>query len=285
TQYVAIEALAKLKDKRAADVFLAALSSSYDMIRIRAAEGLAANGETRAVPMLIDAMQKHPEKGEPRIYLNSLAALGDRSAVPAVCAVLADHQDFDEREAAASALGQLGGEQARDALLAALRTQAIPTVRGAAAAALGVLEDPAAIAPLSDALRFDGEPVQAEAAQAIVRIGTSEAFAALLAAYPSFGRVVEGDTLTAARIIIDALGASDSPRALDIVFELLRDNRIPDQKLQLQAALALADKKDSRAAEFLNKLRGNPETHVDSERALLETQGQLPETPAQTAAP
>jgi HEAT repeat protein/beta-lactamase regulating signal transducer with metallopeptidase domain len=278
TQYAAVQSLGKLKDKRAFEALTMALNSPEPSIRRDAAGGLGSIGDTRATPVLLALMEKDPEYEVRAVAASSLGDLGDPAAVPTLAAVLSKDGRSNVRFRAAGALGKLGGAQARDALLTALRSDSEGDVRKAAAEALGKIKDPAAIAPLSDAVRFDNE-AGVEAVKAIALIGTPEAIQSLKGLLSD--ALNNPGPYNKAAATVAALGDNGTPAALEVLYGLLRDDQLPDPKMQLQAALALADKEDPRATEFLNKLRGNANTRIESERALTDLQGQPPAQPAQ----
>ncbi|NUM56680.1 MAG: HEAT repeat domain-containing protein [Candidatus Hydrogenedentes bacterium] len=284
SQTSAIRALGKLKEKRAYNVLVSSLQSSSYEVRVAAAGALGEIGDPRAVPILVSVLEKGIDPHTQISAVNSLGDLKDPAAVPVLEETLKNQAtETPAREEAARALGKIGGAQASDALVAALRTDPQREVRLAVAEALGEINDPAAIGPLSDALQFDEGSVQTAAATSIVQIGTPDAFDALRGVYvKSAQQSAIGENTAWARIVL-ALCKIHSPAALDMLYGLLRDDKIYMAKLQLRAALTLAENKDPRAKEFLDKLRGIPETRIDSERALTELQEQPSEAQASDA--
>lgn len=150
-------------------------------------------------------------------------------------------------------------------------------VQAAAAIALGALKEPKSIKHLVAALK-EGTEVSDASAKALAHFDPAQVM-------PLVRLAAQDEDNGVRRGAVKALREVKSPEALDVLYDLLRNDLIPDPKAQLKAALALADKKDPRAAEFLNKLRGNKSTRIDSERALSEMEEKAPEKPESSAQP
>lgn len=164
---IAAVGLGKIKDRRAVEPLMAALSDDDDTLRANAAWALGELKESRAV--------------EPILML-----LKDEWSYP--------------RQQAAVALGKIGGPQAVDGLIAALAHPDMH-VRAAAIESLGRIGDRRAVAPLIEKLA-DTErlfrPFVAKRTQrrvcdvvleALDRIGTPEAFAAIEAWHRKIGHI------------------------------------------------------------------------------------------------
>ena len=115
---------------------------------------------------------------------NALGRIGDERAVEPLLVALRD-ADENVRDYAASALGDIGDARAVEPLIAALR-DADENVRFWAAKALGQIGDAHAVAPLiqllpdtSELEEWSSERVCDTAANALERIGTAEALAAV----------------------------------------------------------------------------------------------------------
>jgi len=273
-QYAALESLGKLQDPRVFEPLSAVLSSPNDDLRTIAVRGLGNLGDPRSVNVLIERIAEEETTKVLTAAIESLGKLGDKAAVPPLLTILAEKDVENERgrdnssarAAAAQALGELGAMDAVPALVTTLRTDRNGDVRQASAAALGRIKDPTAIEVLIDTVKFD-ENARRAAANALAAISSPESIHALYALYPTNTSGMAEEIMIA---IVYALIYSEHPAAHDALFELLRDNRIPEEKHQLRAALALAKREDPRATGFLNKLRGNPGTRIESERALSE---------------
>ena len=149
-----------------------------------AAHGLVQTGSA-AVPGLIDMLRD----GTPRGRKHAAFALGETGTTDAqtpLCDALAD-EDVHVRIAAAEALGLLApNPDTRDALVVAMRDSAsevrfdatLSLVRAAVQGSSELMTE--AIAPLEDALYDGNRYASAHAADALERIGTRDAFDALL---------------------------------------------------------------------------------------------------------
>ena len=149
-----------------------------------AAHGLVQTGDA-ANAGLLDVLRD----GTPRGRKHAAFALGENGAAdarPALCEALADDDDVHVRIAAAEALGLIAPSiDTRNALIASLR-DAASEVRFDAALSLAraAVQGPQtmvdAVAPLEDALFDTNRYVSAYAAEALERIGTRDAFDALV---------------------------------------------------------------------------------------------------------
>jgi len=136
-RYRAIEALAFLQSKEAADTLIFLLFDPDRNIRWRAAVSLGACRDPRAVPFL-RKLAKDPDHF---VRLKAIAALGrlrDFAALPDI-AVALDDPDFRVRRQAALALGRLGFRQGIPALVNRGLKDHSPSVRAHAIIALGYI--------------------------------------------------------------------------------------------------------------------------------------------------
>ena len=155
-----------------------------DAVVRNAGHGLVRTGEA-ALPGLLDVLGN----GTPRGRKHAAFALGEAGAIAAqsgLCDALGD-DDVHVRIAAAEALGLTPpSADTRDALVAAMRDgasevrfdAALSLVRGAAQGSKALMAD--TVAPLADALYDTNRYVSAYAAEALERIGTRDAFDALV---------------------------------------------------------------------------------------------------------
>ena len=149
THAATIRALGQLGGDRALEPLIRALKHDHATVRDTAAQALGDMGDPRAVDPLIEVLQTG--RGMLRATAaESLGKLGDGRAVEALIRAL-DDERADVRFAAAGALGQLGDARAVNPLIAAL-------------------DDPAVI--------YGGAVCEA-AAEALERVGTPEAQAAV----------------------------------------------------------------------------------------------------------
>ena len=143
--------------------------------------------DPRAIPALLEALKD--ESSQVRwSAVRALSAIEDEQVVPALLAALRD-EEITVIDAAAEGLGRFG-KSAQAGLIRALRERR-PAVRGAAAEALGRLRHSKAVRPLRKLLNdrarsaITGRRISELAAQALERIGSKEALAALRKSSPT----------------------------------------------------------------------------------------------------
>jgi HEAT repeat protein len=134
-----------------------------------------------ALPILADALERHPGHLALEIALIETLGLGRlRAAAPAIARLL-ERDDLDLRAASARALGRIGADECAGPLLIALADPAWP-VRAQAARALGRARVLAAIQPLAACLTDRSWWVRRHAAYALAELDdpgrTALAFAA-----------------------------------------------------------------------------------------------------------
>ena len=210
--HVTMTALGELGDGRALEPIVTRLSSDNPRTRTSAAMALGVLGDGRAVEPLLARLGDD----DPNVVMwtaKSLGKLGDARAVDPLMAVL-NNPDVLGRGAAAEALGELGdsraipclidilreedwriqagtfqalggfGHLAYEPMVAALKSD-VPLIRASCAQLLGILEDARAVDHLIPLLQDEGRIasgfVHQVAAEALERIGTDEAKAAVKA--------------------------------------------------------------------------------------------------------
>lgn len=153
TRRYAAEKLGQLKDGRAVEALLVALTGGEEdlLVQYAAAEALREIGDPKAIPALAEALQHH--------------------------------EDESVRAFAACILGKLAGAQVVDVLVKALQEGSGLDgmgVRQAAAATLGEIGDPRAVGPLITALvRDDKWEVHLMIVKALEKIGDPQVIEAL----------------------------------------------------------------------------------------------------------
>ncbi|MBI5931673.1 MAG: HEAT repeat domain-containing protein [Chloroflexi bacterium] len=141
---LAVMALAKIGDGRAAEPLVAALQDSDELVQMAVWTALVDMGRPAVEPLISALRDNNPDIQ--RSAALALGELGDDAAVDSLVEVLTDI-DYRARSAAAKALGQIGDYRAVPAMMVALRDKDI-TVRRRAATALGDIGDPRAIEAL-----------------------------------------------------------------------------------------------------------------------------------------
>ena len=156
-----------------------------DAVVRNAAHGLVRTGET-AMPGLLDVLGAGTARGRKHAAF-ALGEMGMTAAHPALCDALAD-DDVHVRIAAAEALGlATPSADTRDSLVSAMHDDpasevrfdaALSLVRAAVQGSQALMAE--AVGPLADALYDTNRYVSGYAAEALERIGTREAFEALV---------------------------------------------------------------------------------------------------------
>ncbi|MGB2823350.1 MAG: HEAT repeat domain-containing protein, partial [Phycisphaerae bacterium] len=240
-----IEALAVLKDPRAAGPLLEAFKDRSARDRDILARAIGDVGDGRAAePVLAELKERWPkrdEKGQHRMIEALCEAAGKVGAAGAVDVLIeATAYGRDSyggqfiRVAAARSLGRLGENRAIPAL-ADCSTDAENRPASAACEALGLLKDPRSVPPLVKALTSRYREVRSAAAEALVRLGP-------VAMGPLLERVGEKDRSHRAAIV--TVLARMGTAALGGLLEKLKS---PDAAARQGAAWALGTLKDNQA--------------------------------------
>ncbi|HMI94051.1 MAG TPA: HEAT repeat domain-containing protein [Polyangiales bacterium] len=196
---------------RAASQLGRVLSDPDAEVRMSAAEALASTGGSSAAAALLGHLDDNSAPVR-RAIVGALGQLGERRAVVPLIGKIQDTEP-SVRSAVARALGELGDARAMSALVLALRDND-ESVRSAALEALAELSDPGATLSVAAVLERDTSPVvKIAAVQALARIGSNEALAALVRALGSS----EPDIVEAAQRSLAGLGARAAPVLVECV--------------------------------------------------------------------
>ena len=147
----AAEALNALRDARAVNPFLQALSSDeFAPVRIEAAEGLGHVGKDRAEDGLLLAATADTDASVREASVRSLGMLRTGWTARQLVSILGTDSDSNVREAAATALGLIRQDLALPALIRVRSEDESESVRQAARSALGRWSSPALVSTLQD---------------------------------------------------------------------------------------------------------------------------------------
>jgi|GEM_PF-986014 len=228
--------LGDLKDTRAVEPLLVALSDSNDRVRAGVAQALGELKDARAVEPLINALSDEDWNVQAKAAW-ALGDLGDSAVEPLINAL--SDEDSNVRVVAALALGRLG-ESAFEPLLAALNADD-KEVRAGAARALGDLKDARAVEPLINALSNERSNVRARVAQALGELKDARAVEPLINALSDEEWNVRAEATW-------ALGNLKDTRAVEPLLVALSDS---NDRVRASSARALGNLKDARAVEPL----------------------------------
>ncbi len=245
----------------------AALKHEDWHVRYRAAVALAAQGDERTLPILLQVLERR--RGFEEKAINALAQIGDERAVPALLNEVEDPQGF--RTAAMQALGKIRDARAVPLLIRLLKTEDDADLARAAVQTMGTIGDPRAVPVLVELLDDERSQVGSAAVGALGQIGDARAVPALLEAVKR-SAYLGGE---AARAVANI----DDPRVIPALADLLTDE---EWIVRARAVDALQTIDDPGAVEALIEALKNPEMHGDAVRAL-ESLGKLDTPEAQAA--
>lgn len=239
------------------------LHSPYYWTRRQAVDRLAATGDSRAVPPLLDALDRDPYFCGDRIC-DALVKLDDPSAIdPLLERLRAPWREV--RTAAARALGHFRDPRIEPVLVERLGDRSM-MVRAAALQALGEYRNPAHFDAFLQLLQERDHNIRAMAVQALGRLRDTRAVEPLLARLPLEKKYYEVRTA-----IYQALGEIGDPRAYDMLI-----GRINEPSPNVRAAVfeALAALGDDRAVlPVLELYRYDPRRLPQAARQALERMG------------
>jgi len=161
--------------------------------------------DRRALPILLDALNKRKDLQGRLTVINALGELGDQEAVEPLLRILVDDKEFPgPRMAAARALGKLGDARAVEPLLQILRDEKEDNgVRRDAASALGTFRERRAVDPLINILKSRNEDIwlRVAAASSLGDIGDPRAIEPLQEALKDPSDYIRNAAQTALRKI------------------------------------------------------------------------------------
>jgi HEAT repeat protein len=162
--------LGELKDRRAVEPLIGALTDPVAMTRASAAAALGHIGDPRAIEQLLALLED--DQWDPRANAaRALSRMDDPTVVPALLERLAHSEKATVRSSIAMALAYRPAPGVVEALLQALEEDDDPDVRKQAAIALGKQNDPRAILPLLKSLDDPSEEARDGASSALDAMG------------------------------------------------------------------------------------------------------------------
>lgn len=213
----AAESLARLKDPRGTRVLIDSLSSTDWRVRSRATQVLSRVAREGSLEQAVGPLAAALADKDPvvRYYAaEALTGIGAR-AVPALLEGLRAHRESD-RDRAARVLWRIGAP-AVDPLLIVLQDKgSTPETRAASARTLGMIGDRRAIKGLAVVLKDERYFVRQQAAIALGQMG--DAAVSLLL------EMANSPAPTTREAAIEALGITNTSRAVDRVIEALSDS-------------------------------------------------------------
>jgi HEAT repeat protein len=225
----AVEALGELRDFRALEPLLAALTDESPGVREAAARGLGKMRNPQAAEPLLKLLDTTQPWSLRMAAVEALGEIGDPQAVEPLLDILRSGDSWRLRRTAIEALGKIKDDLAVEPLMEVLGDR-YASVREAAALALGEIGDPRATDPLITALE-NGKlwALRRAAAQALGALGGSQAIAPLI-------KLLKDKYANVREAAVRALGQVGSPQAVE---PLLRATKDRDSMVRVAAARAL----------------------------------------------
>jgi HEAT repeat protein len=137
-------------DAKAVDILLelAQKEDEWDMVRRGSMEALGKSKDIRALPLLLEYAEAHPDKGTQYMAIIGLGYMGDPSALEVLNRCLASSNDQIRRNAAV-ALGEIHDPRSIEPLIRALKDRRM-AVKNEAVIELGKLGDSKAVLPIAE---------------------------------------------------------------------------------------------------------------------------------------
>lgn len=247
----AASALGRLKDIRAIDPLIAALTDEDDNVSREVRYALTQIGQAAVQPLL-----KALRNGDPGLRQGIIAVLGEmKNPTPNILdAIVYAMQDEDSkvREEAVVQAGLLKIQKGLQPCIALLAKDPVVNVRKAAATALGVYAAPPSVDALTGAIRNDEqEEVRCAAVTSLGEIKNTKTVPAIINALSDKSAQVRASAAT-------ALGDLGDVRSLDPLIAALNDT---DDLVLEQAVGALGKLKNLRAVDPLLE---SWKTHAES---------------------
>ena len=245
-----VEALGEIGDERAFDALISALNDPSESVRNAAVGALCSLGDPRAVPHLLQHIQKN------RIDTDNVASTLLFLGEPGFQALLAlaDDPQIKDKDAIAFALGTTCDQRAVKPLLRLLKDEE-PCVRIDAAQALWLLHATDAIPHLVEALQDEDLRVRIKVAETLCRLGDERGVKALLK------MLREERDIEHRWSVMWALSEAWGDEVVDALIKALKDK---DPYVRRRAARALGEIGDKRATDALIAALGDPAFEVRS---------------------
>lgn len=219
----------------AVEPLIASLQDADASVRVLAVMALAKIGDGRAAEPLVQALKDSDEVVQMTVW-TALVDMGKPAVEPLIQALRENNPDVQRN--AALALGQLEDSAALEALIEALMDIEHPA-RSAAAKALGLIRDRQAVEPLTIALRDKDVTVRRRAATALGQIGDPMAIEALTWAISDYDHIVRHSAVLALHQIL----LLQTEQALGRLIQDLRQSNVKVRASAIVALGSLGDKR------------------------------------------
>jgi len=232
------------------------------IVRENSADALGCIGDKRAINPLIMAMKDDPDEEVRWKAASALGKIGDSKAVKPLIEALYDY-DWNVRRQAANALGIIGDLNAVPHLIEALEDSEW-NVRKYAAVALGKMRNKKAIPILIEALEDEDAYVRWKSMLTLEKLGES-AVNPLIEALKSKNWRVRART-------VEILGKIGSEEAFFALMSIISDNLDSNRHVRGKAAEAMGRIGDRRALGVLDNLRNDEYSYVQDKAEIAVSQ-------------
>lgn len=232
----AAQSLARLGNQRATKLLTDSLRDADWKVRARAAAALSGAPQADSQEIMAELAQALNDR-DPlvRYYAREALIVRGAAAVPHLIQVLRAGRE-SAREGAARALVKIGSPSVPELIAAAKDKMSPAELKIACAWALGQIQDPRAIEPLAALLKDERYLVRREAGRALSKMGE-----------PAIAKLIEllhGAPAPVREVAAEALGAADSPRAVEALIQAIGDS---NENVIRAAVRALGQTKSDRA--------------------------------------
>ena len=176
-----LRALGRLAAHSSLELFIRGLESEHREIRLASAEGLASLGNSKSVPVLVEALEKNGDREELRLIGEALVETGTEEAETALIKLL-KRKKLSGQIIASNLLGEMGSQRALGPLTALFLKTGNRIIRDAATEAIAKLGSRSSLQPLLDALREKNSHVRSNAVRILGAIGKRDAIEVLAVA-------------------------------------------------------------------------------------------------------
>lgn len=260
-QEAAAQALGKIRSPQASFSLRKLLDSRHSWsVRMAAVEALGEIGDPEAIEPLVEIVQSGDSWRLRTTAIEALGKIKDPFAVEPLIAAL-DDRYASVRIAAVSALAEIGDLRALEPLITQFEHAKLWLLRKAAAEALGTLGDPRAVPSLIKGLRDRWSMVREAAARALGNIGDPRATEALLRVTKDRDSLVRVAAIRALDTVAKSLPESQRHELYKVLTSPEKTNDKDSLFAGALAARALAE----RATQILERILADRQTTIDPE--------------------
>ncbi|MCX5702574.1 MAG: archaemetzincin family Zn-dependent metalloprotease, partial [Candidatus Omnitrophica bacterium] len=289
------EALMKINDSRATDIFIKGLQSDKEIVRTTSALWLGKTADFRATQPLIEAMNRESVQNlvdKEFIQTNSIEAffdkkylewtpilaetyalgqLNDPDTVNPLIQIASSGKGIGNQQAAIATLGILGDPQAIGPLTKLAHDSSLDIdIRRISVLALGGFNAPEIKDTLYSMLNEDNIDIKLAAASSLVKLGfPPKEFA------PEFITIVKNENFERGVAAIQILSKIEAPEVPAVLKSCL-ENEYAEPKLRIAAAIGLGDLKEPTALKpLIGILENSGISNIDFKESVIYSLGKI----------